>query len=153
MVGFWSQNYNWYGRKSLLISKVKHMESRCNFRNKDVPCRAWYLIVSSQSAFELDYLVDMVNEVELYAAGFETCAKKLNRYLPTIGSCCNAHLQSWHLCWRELAFPWSAEWPFPQLSFIHSLTVFEVLGSSKAPKFLRCSPINGTLGGPLIWAK
>ena len=78
------------------------MESRCNFRNKDVPCRAGYyfgyttcqgmricddealknnyLIGYSHSAFELDYLVDMVNEVELYAAGFETCAKKFNRY-------------------------------------------------------------------------
>ena len=84
------------------IKKVKHEESRCNFRNKDVPCRAGYyygyttfqgmriyddealknkvLVVSTQSAFEVDYLVDMVSEVELYAAGFETCAKKFNRY-------------------------------------------------------------------------
>ena len=84
------------------ISKLKHEESRCNFRNKDVTCRAGYyhgytsyqgmriyddevlknkvLVVSSQSAFEIDYLVDLVSEVELMAAGFDTCAKKFNRY-------------------------------------------------------------------------
>ena len=37
------------------------------------------LVVSSQSAFDIDYLVDLVSDVELFAAGFETCAKKLNR--------------------------------------------------------------------------
>ena len=83
-------------------SKLKHEESRFNFRNKEVTCRAGYfhgytsyqgmriyddevlknkvLVVSSQSAFEVDYLVDLVSEVELMAAGFDTCAKKFNRY-------------------------------------------------------------------------
>ena len=89
-----------FGRQG--IRKVKQEEYRCNFRNKEAPCRAGYycgylthdgmriyddevlknrvLVVSSQSAFEIDYLVDLVSDVELYAAGFETCAKKFNRY-------------------------------------------------------------------------
>ena len=84
------------------IRKVKQEEYRCNFRSRDVVCRAGYyhgyttykgmkifddevlrnkvLVVSSQSAFDIDYLVDLVSDVELYAAGFETCAKKFNRY-------------------------------------------------------------------------
>ena len=84
------------------IRKMKHEEYRCNFRNREAPCRAGYyhgyithqgmkifdddvlnnkvLVVSSQSAFDIEYLVDLVSEVELYAACFETCAKKFNRY-------------------------------------------------------------------------
>ena len=89
-----------YGRNG--IKKVKHEEFRCNFRNQDVSCRAgyWYgyttyqglriydddalkkdiLIVTNQSAFEIEYLVELTSEVELYAAGFDTAAKKFNRY-------------------------------------------------------------------------
>ena len=83
-----------FGRQG--IRKVKHEEYRCNFRNKEAQCRVGYysgylthqgmriyddevlknrvLVVSSQSAFEIDYLVELVSDVELYAAGFETCA-------------------------------------------------------------------------------
>ena len=97
-----NKNYDMlvFGRQGL--RKVKQEEYRCNFRNKDVPCRAGYyhgytthqgmriyddevlknkvLVISSQSAFEIDYLVEIVSDVELFAAGFETCAKKFNRY-------------------------------------------------------------------------
>ena len=38
------------------------------------------LVISSQSAFEIDYLVDIVSDLELFAAGVEACAKKFNRY-------------------------------------------------------------------------
>ena len=97
-----NKNYDMlvFGRQGL--RKVKQEEYRCNFRNKDVPCRAGYyhgytthqgmriyddevlknkvLVISSQSAFEIDYLVEIVSDVELFAAGFETCAKEFNRY-------------------------------------------------------------------------
>ena len=84
------------------IRKAKHTESRCNFRNQDISCRAGFyfgyttyqgmrifdddvlknnsLVVSNQSAFDIDYLVELVSDVELYAADFDTCAKKFNRY-------------------------------------------------------------------------
>ena len=84
------------------VRKVKQEEYRCNFRSRDATCRAGYyhgyttyqgmrifdddvlknkvLVVTTQSAFDVEYLVDLVSEVELYAAGFETCAKKFNRF-------------------------------------------------------------------------
>ena len=84
------------------VRKVKQEEYRCNFRSRDAICRAGYyhgyttyqgmrifdddvlknkvLVITPQSAFDVEYLVDLVSGVELYAAGFETCAKKFNRY-------------------------------------------------------------------------
>ena len=38
------------------------------------------LMVSTQSAFDVEYLVEMVSEVEVYAATFEAIAKKFNRH-------------------------------------------------------------------------
>ena len=38
------------------------------------------LVVSTQSAFEIDYLVELVTDVGVYAATFESVAKKFNRY-------------------------------------------------------------------------
>ena len=87
-----------YGRNG--IRKSKHEEYTCNFRNQNVSCRAGYyhgyrtyeglriyeddalkqkvLVVSTQSAIDIDYLIELVSDVDLFAAGFETCAKKLN---------------------------------------------------------------------------
>ena len=38
------------------------------------------LVVSDQSAFDIEYLLDIVGNTELCAAGFETVAKKFNRH-------------------------------------------------------------------------
>ena len=87
-----------YGRHG--IRKSKHEEYRCNFRNQNASCRAGYyhgyrthqglriyeddalkekvLIVSTQSAFDIEYIIELVSDVELFAAEFETRAKKFN---------------------------------------------------------------------------
>ena len=86
-----------YGKAG--IRKAFHNEFRSNFRNADKTCRAGYyhgyktyqgmkivendalnkkvLVVSTHSAFDNEYMVDLVTDIKVYAATFESVAKKI----------------------------------------------------------------------------
>ena len=78
------------------------MESRCNFRNSNFSCGASYyhgymhsrgvkifhddalkeevLMTSSQTGFTIEYLIELVNDVQISATTFEAAAKKFDKF-------------------------------------------------------------------------
>ena len=89
-----------YGRNGSY--KVNHQEYICNNQNKFQPCRASYfygyyrfkgmkvyendalcknqLVVSDQTAFDLDYLIEITHLIEICSCNFEGLGKVYNRY-------------------------------------------------------------------------
>ena len=89
-----------YGRNG--ARQAVHKEKRCNFRNYNFECGAGYyygyltyngmkmvsdnalknpvLITSSQTAFDMDYLVEFVSRVQISSTTFEGAAKEFNRF-------------------------------------------------------------------------
>ena len=89
-----------YGRNGPEIYHHQHM--RCNFRNKYKDCRAGHsygfsthqgmriyndfalkndiLLVSRQSGFTVDFLVELVGQVDISSENFEAAAKRYNRF-------------------------------------------------------------------------
>ena len=88
-----------YGTKGTKLAR--HREHRCNNKNKFNPCRVGafhgyithdgnkiydpsclkddILVVSNQTAFERDFLIEIVSDVQILSACFEGIAKKYNR--------------------------------------------------------------------------
>ena len=89
-----------YGRNG--ARQAVHKEKRCNFRNSNFECGAGYyygyltyngmkmvsdnalknpvLITSSQTAFDMDFLVEFVSRVQISSTTFEGAAKEFNRF-------------------------------------------------------------------------
>ena len=82
--------------------KVQHEVYICNFKNKHKQCRTSYfhgyykvkrakiiedmalknevLVVTNQTGFELDYLIEMVSQIEINSDNFEGLSKVYNRF-------------------------------------------------------------------------
>ena len=89
-----------YGRNG--TRNAYHVESRCNFRNSNFECGSGYfygymtykgtkimddnalkndvLVTSSQTGFNIDYLVELINRVHISSTTFEGAAKEYNRF-------------------------------------------------------------------------
>ena len=89
-----------YGRDGPKL--VYHQPLRCNFRNKFKTCRAGHnygfsslkgmriydddalrneiLLVSRQSAFTIEFLVELTGQVDISSETFEAAAKRYNRF-------------------------------------------------------------------------
>ena len=89
-----------YGRNG--ARSAVHIEKRCNFRNANFECGAGYfygymtlkgmkifsdnalknpvLVTSSQTAYDMDYLVEFVSRVQISSTTFEGAAKEFNRF-------------------------------------------------------------------------
>ena len=89
-----------YGRNG--ARQALHVEQRCNFRNSSFECGPGYcygytsykgmkiisddalqnpvLVTSSQTGFDLDYLVELVGRVHISSTTFEGAAKEFNRF-------------------------------------------------------------------------
>ena len=89
-----------YGRNG--ARPAVHIESRCNFSNSNFDCGAGYfhgymtykgmkilhddslknpvLVTSSQTGFDLEYLVEFVSRVQISSTTFEGAAKEFNRF-------------------------------------------------------------------------
>ena len=89
-----------YGRNG--TRPAVHIESRCNFSNSNFECGAGYyhgymtykgmkivhddalkndvLVTSSQTGFDVDYLVEFVSRVQISSTTFEGASKEFNRF-------------------------------------------------------------------------
>ena len=89
-----------YGRNG--SRAAVHVESRCNFSNANFECGAGYyhgymtykgikivhddalqktvLVTSCQIAFDMDYLVKLIDRVQISSTTFEGAAKEFNRF-------------------------------------------------------------------------
>lgn len=89
-----------YGRNGVFL--VKHQYKRCNFKNQGNPCRAGHylgyriyngihiydddllkneiLFVTKNTAFTLDFLVEVVGKMDISSETFEAAAKSYNRF-------------------------------------------------------------------------
>ena len=99
----WSEDkegFTIYGRNGM--RKGLHLESRCNFENANFKCNAGYfngymtfqglkiwnddalkekvLVTSSQTGFDVDYLVELAIDVCVSSTTFEGASKKFNRF-------------------------------------------------------------------------
>ena len=89
-----------YGRNGM--REVIHLEGRCKFRNENFSCNSGYyhgymtyrgatiwnddalnektIVTSDQTGFDIDYLVEIIDDITISSTTFEAAAKKFNRF-------------------------------------------------------------------------